>query len=319
MDWLPNVTKSDILEPLAGFPKDNADVTMLYERSRIDGISYTIPLFSNPYIFFYNINVLKSAGFDRPPKTRDEFLSYSRALKEKQIAGIGLALAAENHSGMFSDLYSWFWNSDISFITDGEPQFSTRPVLETLRFLETASKENLISPDSFHKTEQEKIDDFCSGKTAMMITSLSNLSQIKNKVKFEWGTSSIPTAASFIGNPLFVTESFSMGIYAQSEHKEEAWKFLAFLAGAAQNAELASSFNAIPANQNAQPLSTETLPQEEKALELINAGKLLNEFDMQPGVFMAEKIIRTELQKMMSGAISPELCAEAIQKQWENI
>jgi multiple sugar transport system substrate-binding protein len=320
MDWLPNLLRSGMLEPLDGFPQDDPDVDMLYEMSKLDGKSFALPFFSNPSFFYYNIDILKAAGFDRPPKDRDELLRYSRVLKEKQIAGIGFALADENHSGMLhknmlSDVYSWFWDSDIYFMEDDEAQFSARPVRETLSFLNTLSEENLISPESFSQTEQMKIDAFRGGKTAMMIAPFSALPEIMERVTFEWGISSVPAAASYIGNPLFASESFGMGIYAQSEHKDEAWKFLAFLAGAEQNEKLASMYHVIPKNQNAQSIFAIETPQIEKALALLNAGKEVNEFDTEPGVFIMEDIIRAELRKMMQGEQSPELTAEAIQAQ----
>jgi multiple sugar transport system substrate-binding protein len=316
MDWLPNLQQNGTLESLSGFPKNNPHVNVLYETGKIDGHAFALPLFSNPVLFFYNIDILKTAGFDRPPKTREEFLRYSRALKENQIAAMSFALSAdENHSGMLSDIYSWFWTSSISFFENDEAPFSSRLALETLRFLETLSKENLISPESFSKTESMKIEEFCSGKTAMMIASISSISEIANQTQFEWGISSVPTADSFIGNPLFVTENFGMGIYAQSEQKEAAWNFLTFLAGAEQNAALASSYYYLPKHQNVQPSFLENFPQLEKALSLFNAGKLINEFDEKPGVFAAEKIIHSELQKIMNGALSPEMAAEAIEGQ----
>lgn len=341
IDWLPNIgcgsnidrgsgldgesnlVKTGILEPLADFPKDDPAVNMLYETSKIDGISRAIPLFSSSFLFFYNIDILKAAGFDRPPKTRDDFLRYSRALKEKQIAGIGFALSEEHdsrtpHSSMLGDVYSWFWNSHISFIKDNGPQFSSSSVLETFRFLETLSKENLISPASFAQTESQKIEDFCGGKTAMMIAAFSSIPDIAGQAQFEWGISSVPAAASYVGNPLFVTETFGMGIYAQSEQKESAWKFLAFLAGAEQNAEFASAYFCLPKNQNAEPLFAEISFQVKKALELFHAGKEINEFDLYPGVFSAEKSIRIGLQSMMSGGLSPELAAQAIAELWED-
>lgn len=331
MDWLPNLLQTKMLEPLAAFPKTDSDVRMLYETSKIGGATQAIPLFSNPYLFFYNIDLLKAAGFDRPPKTRDELLRYGRILQEKQSAAIGLALSAENHSGMVSDIFSWFWTSGIAFTNDEhEPQFSAKPAIESLQFLDALHRGNLISPDIFNKTEAAKIDDFCGGKTAMMIASLSMLPEIQNRADFEWGLSSIPTAASYIGSPFFVTERSGMGIYSASEHKEEAWMFLAFLAGAKQNAALASAYYCLPENQNAQTFAAKDSPQIEKAFTLLNSGKEIHEFHTKPGIFTAEKIIREELQKMMSGGHLPDdlslgenlpgdfsqFTAEAIQERW---
>lgn len=317
MDWLPNFPRQTVLEPLTAFPKDNPDINMLYEISKKDGNPYAIPLFSHFYAFFYNIDILKDAGFDRPPKDRDEFLRYCRVLKEKQIAGIGFSLSPGNYLGMQSDIYSWFWNSNIFFMQDDEPQFSTLPVRETLSFLDALSKEHLLSPESFTKTESEKIDEFCGGKTAMMTASLSAVSEIEKKAHFSWGISSVPAAASYIGNPLFVTETSGIGIYAGSGHKDEAWKFITFLSGAEQNAALASSYYCFPENPNASILFGQESPQLEKALELFHIGKAVNEFDLQPGLFTAEKVIRNGLQDMMSGAVSPESAAETMQETWE--
>lgn len=317
MDWVPNVIKNKGLAPLAGFPKDDPDLAMLYEASKINGESYAIPLFSDMYVFFYNIDILKTAGFDRPPKDRDEFIRYSQALKAKNIAGIGMALSGDNHSGMFSDIYSWFWDSGISFIKDNKPQFLSKPVTETISFLDTLNKEALISPDSFAKSEQAKISEFCSGKTAMMVASLAAVQEIRSRVTFNWGISSIPSAASYIGKPLFVTESYGIGIYESSEHKEEAWKFIAFLADAEANGELASAYYSIPRNQNAKALFIQESPQLEKAVTLFNAGEGVNEFDFHTGAFTVEGVVRDELQVMMTKGRSPELTARAIQDKLE--
>ena len=317
MDWLPGLLENDTLVSLEGFPRDDPDLAMMYESSKIDGESHAIPLFSDMYVFFYNIDVLKAAGFDRPPKDRDEFLRYARTLKDKSIYGIGMALSEDNHFGMLSDIYSWFWDSGISFFRDGKPQFTARPVQETITFLNTLSSEGLISPGSFTKSERAKIDEFASGRTAMMIASLPVIHEIGPKVTFEWGISSVPSALSYIGKPLFVTESFGMGIYGKSEHKDEAWKFISFLAAAGINGELASGFYCLPKNQNAKASFISENPQFEKTITLFNTGEGINEFDPYPLSNEAEKIIRDELQAMMAGGQTPDAAAKNIQATWE--
>lgn len=44
-----------------------------------EGAQYAFPLVSFMDVLFYNIDLLSAAGFDRPPKTREEYRAYARA------------------------------------------------------------------------------------------------------------------------------------------------------------------------------------------------------------------------------------------------
>ena len=59
----------------------------------IGGPKYYIPSSIDPFVLYYNKDVFKQAGLDpeKPPKTWDELLAYSKAIKEKTgLPGIGV-------------------------------------------------------------------------------------------------------------------------------------------------------------------------------------------------------------------------------------
>lgn len=319
MDWIPDLMKRDILEPLEAFPVDDSGAAMMYEMGKVDHESCAIPLFVDIYVFFYNIDALKAAGFDRPPKSREEFLRYGKALKERNLYSIGMALSGGDHSGMLGDIYGWFWSSGLSFVKDGKAQFQAKPFVETMSFLDSLNREALISPGSFTETNQAKTAEFCSGKTVMMIAPLRAVREINEKASFNWGLGSIPAADSYIGKPLFPAESFGIGIYKDSAHKEEAWKFITYLARAGINGELASGFCGIPKNQNAKAAFIHEAPQFEKAFAMLNSGEGVNEFDTQPGSFAVGNIVRGRIREMMLDGLKPEAAAKAMQEDWVKV
>lgn len=48
-----------------------------------DGNQYVLPIYSNPMLFGWRIDVLKEIGFNEPPKTYSEFLDMTKKLKQK--------------------------------------------------------------------------------------------------------------------------------------------------------------------------------------------------------------------------------------------
>ncbi|MCG0237725.1 MAG: ABC transporter substrate-binding protein [Firmicutes bacterium] len=50
-----------------------------WEAGQLDGHQYSIPLDFHPLALYYNIDLLKQAGYDRPPETPEEFVEMAKA------------------------------------------------------------------------------------------------------------------------------------------------------------------------------------------------------------------------------------------------
>ncbi|MDR2964242.1 MAG: extracellular solute-binding protein [Treponema sp.] len=71
---------SDSLDEAASLAPLNS-----YIENDSEDIIFAIPLVSFMDVLFYNINILSAAGFDRPPRTRGEYIIYSRTVQDSGI------------------------------------------------------------------------------------------------------------------------------------------------------------------------------------------------------------------------------------------
>ena len=212
------------------FALDSLWVPGLVQRERIE--SAAPPMFSFINVLYYNIGILTEAGFTRPPKTRSEFLRYARALANKPYSALGLALDENNSRAMHDEVYPWLWAAGAQLIRDGKPVVNSRPVSDSLAFLASLNSEGLITPGAFHTDTQKKLEDFISGRTAFMIAPTRYIGFIRERMGDEaFSFTSIPVADNQAAGPFLASSAWTVGIHADSAHREEARLFAAFLAG----------------------------------------------------------------------------------------
>ncbi|WP_461246190.1 ABC transporter substrate-binding protein [Treponema sp. R6D11] len=207
-----------------------------------------IPLVSFMDMFFYNINILSAAGFDHPPKTRDEFLVYARAVSrgDSGTAGYALSLSQKDRQALARDVFSWIWASGGSLFSvdeDGVLVFN-KDAIKELSFFGVLSKEGLLAPNIFETTGDERIEAFAQGKTAMIIASTGAIPYLREKMGDNaFGITTIPVSGTG-GKYTIDISSIYVGISANTAYPEEAWSFLSFLAS--KSNLLCEKLNAVP-------------------------------------------------------------------------
>jgi len=207
-----------------------------------------IPLVSFTDMFFYNINILSAAGFDHPPKTRDEFLVYARAVSrgDSGAAGYALSLSEKDRRALARDVFSWIWASGGSLFAadeEGVLVFNKNAVKE-LSFLGALNKEGMLAPDIFETTGDERLEAFVQGKVAMIIASTGVIPYLREKMgDSAFGVTTIPVSGTG-GKYTIGISSFYAGISANTAYPESAWSFISFLAG--KSNLLCEKLNAVP-------------------------------------------------------------------------
>ncbi|MDR2864039.1 MAG: extracellular solute-binding protein [Spirochaetaceae bacterium] len=278
------------------------------ERTLVSGI---IPL-------FYNISLLKRAGFDRPPKDREAFLSVCRKFKQDA----GAAYAKGKYPFSFSDniFYSvlpWFYAAGLRENNGESFNWTSRTAIETFSFLNTLNKEGLVDPASLENSQAIILDDFLAGKSAMMIRPVSDLKRIKKtKVPEDFNISTIPYPAEYKGKPVFNMSVLHIAVASDSIHKDQALLFVSFLEE--NRNKLAALTGIIPGSVSGtvsrEQLSADKDPVLEKARILFEAADIIDDSKEFKEAENFERVFKDELKKMWRGAQSPSGCAAAIQK-----
>src|SRR5690606_939856 len=91
-------------------------------------------------------------------------------------------------------------------------------------------------------------------RVAMMISSLAHVNLIREQnPDLDFSIAAIPAEDGYTGERGIPFASWGIGISANSEHPQEAWKLVEFLMSESVNAELASMANAFPGNSDSVP------------------------------------------------------------------
>jgi len=264
-------------------------------------------------ILYYNIDVLREAGFSRPPKTRSEFLAYARRFSGSKGNPAGLALGMNSSRGIYDDIFPWFWSAGVQLIKDGKPQANSRQVVDCLSFLASLYSDGLLTPQSFTAGSAEKLDAFISRKAVFAIAPASEIGFVREQLGDEaFGVTSIPVPDNYAGKSFFAASAWTAGVYSASAQKEKATLFADFLAE--KTAFLSNKLKAIPGN--GVPPAYDVFYS--KVWDIAIAGEAAQDFSGLNWLELEESF-KEELTALFAGRASAAEAAGAIQKRWEAI
>ena len=273
--------------------------------------SAEVPILSFINVLYYNIEILREAGFTRPPNTRNEFLTFARAVaanRENRMAyALGLGLGGSR--GIHNNVYPWIWAAGARLINNGNPVVTSAPVVQSLTFLASLSSEGLIAPGAFYADSRKKLEDFVSGRTAFMIAPTRHIGFVREQMgDAAFNITSVPLLDNQTGTPFFSPLGWTLGIHSASAHMEEARLFSAFLAGRASYLSNSAS-GTIPASSPQDPFYS-------NIWEIALAGETALDFSGLAAEPVLEEIFREELSALFAGTASPAETAAAIQQRW---
>ncbi len=319
--WVNDLAKQGAIAALDGLmASTNFDASQVAAIIKLNGNSYMFPVASFVYPIFINLDLIKAAGIDKLPTNRSEFVAAAKKLTDasKNQYGWVLPLSLQTPNGVQNDVMSWVWASGGSMLKDGKPDLTNDDVISALKFIESMYKEGLISPGSFAKQEQDKVEEFVNGRIGMMVDTLAHINMIRERnPELNFTISDFPAVDGYDGARGLPYAAWGIGISESSEHKEEAWKLVSYLMSPEVNSKLLSIANAFPGNIHAKPDFITADELFGKGFEIFQSGYLANEF---VGLPVAEELMRMfdeEIQKMLDGNQTAEEAAAKAQSKWE--
>jgi len=284
-----------------------------------------IPLVSFMDLLFYNIDVLKAAGFDRPPKTRDEFLSYAKTVSSggnaaSAAAGAAAGLSPKDRQAVSRDIFSWIWSDGGDFWqAEDMPVINSRPLIADISFFGRLYREGALAPNSFEMTGDQRLEEFAQGKVAMMIASTRAIPYLREKMGDDaFGITTIP-GSGVAGKYNIGLSGFYAGIGVSCTHPDKALNFLAFLAE--QSPLLCAELKAVPGNVlNFIPGDyVKDDPFYSKARDIFESSEIIRGFSKMPAAEEFETAVREEIQIFFESGRTARETAEAIQRRWDAV
>lgn len=231
LDWTTTLGTAGLLEPLNSYlEKDGIDVSQYVQgainASTIDGNLYAIPFRSETYALFYNIDILKEAGYDKAPETWDEVVEIAKACTKGDVAGYGLC---GTNFGNFSFQYITMLRCHGGSVLTEDWSQSALDSDVAIQVAELYKELANYAPKSYKENANtDNRNLFATGKIAMYLSGIYDVPEIyKTNPDLNFACVMVPTANG--AERSTILGGWSVAIPATSKHKEEAALFLEFL------------------------------------------------------------------------------------------
>ena len=244
-DFLEDLVKANAIYKMDDFIKgkdgiSDSDMNDIYpaliQFSKWRGNLYSLPMEATNLALLYNKDMFKAAGLDpnKPPTTWEELYDYAKRLTlDKDHDGIndqtGLFIPIYPAAGPLGSWMVWQWEPFL-WQAGGDVINSdqTQVLYNSVAGIKALTLWQKIFKDLNLRSFTNDFDvAFASGRLAMALDGPWNLPRYKDLLKGQdWGFAPLPsgpvTRATVVGGEY-------LAIFKQSEHPNEAWKFIKWL------------------------------------------------------------------------------------------
>lgn len=196
-----------------------------------DGDFYQMPWKTNPFMLYYNKDVLTAAGLDgeNPDiSTYEDMLAVGAAVKETGAADFLIyPPSTADFTNVNFDFYPFFLanSGGKQFVEDGSAAFTSPEGIQTLEFWQALYANGYSSPEAF--AGDMWAGPFADGIAALGVAGPWGKGIFDGKVNFD--VLPIPTHdGKAAGETYTFADSKNIGLYTACENQQTAWDFLKF-------------------------------------------------------------------------------------------
>ena len=313
-NWVANYMLGNRLTPIENFVKDpsiglsQAEINDFYpimwqDGYMPDGKMWMMPFNKSNLVMYYNIDMLKEAGFNAPPKTWNEFATMVKALTKEDGSQWGCSVGADVDL-WYAMIYEWGGQvlskdyKTVLFDKDAN-------AIAAVTFMNDLYKNGYIHFTTGYNYQT----DFGNKKCAFTFASVASYTYMDAAVggKFKWAEAEIPAGPKGQHSVMYGTNVVIFGVNQSPEVQRGAWEFVKWFDAPYQTARWSMDTGYLPVRK-----STLDLPVFKQFLETNPARQA--GFDQLPNCLVepptkewnqARTDISAELQKIYLQKISP--------------
>lgn len=224
---------------------DNKFVQAAVSDAVKEGKILALPLSLDTLVLYYNKDLLDSSGIPTPPKTWDELSSQVKRLtvfnEKGEIIQAGAAFGRASNVDRAIDILALLMmqsgavmidNGSVAFHRPHRLDSSINPGLQALRFytdFANPTKESF----TWDESQPRALDAFIQGRAAFFFGYAFHLPLIRARApKLNFGIAQAPQLDP--NKPVNIANYWLEGVFARTEHPNEAWDFLLFAASKEQ-------------------------------------------------------------------------------------
>jgi multiple sugar transport system substrate-binding protein len=232
--WIPEFAALDALEPLQSRADTSAVVEQedyfpgIWDTSVVDGQLLGIPWYVDTRLLFYRKDILRDAGFDKPPTTWAEWEAAMAAIKRNVGPRRYAILMPINE---FEQQLSLALQQNDPLLRDGDNygNFRSPGFRKALAFYANTFEQGWAPKMS--ETEISNVwDEFFNGFYAFYLSGPWNIREFRKRQPPEladaWSTMPLPGPH---GPGAGIAGGASLVLFKSSQHKDASWKLVEFL------------------------------------------------------------------------------------------
>ena len=325
--WLPTAASSgmaipldDYIEQAGGEAFMDRFVPASWDWVEFQGKHYGIQWRSGASVMYVNPDMLDAAGLEVPTEWDwDTFLEYAQAMTDEEagVYGLGLIGAATDNGTEWN-----FWPfllQNGGQIIDPETNraaFNSPEGVEALQFVvDLIHKYKVAPPATASNDINQIIDLYVSGKVGMWANGPWYIGIMKSQYPdVKLAVAPMPkevTQGSIAGGTAFCISS-------QSEHPDEAWRFIEYMTSDENLTRWALAFEHVPPNKAAfkDPFFQEP-NMAAAAAQMLSADTVAA--NHYPEADQLNQIMRTYLQAAYLQEMTPQEALDAAAAEWDEI
>ncbi|RST77344.1 ABC transporter substrate-binding protein [Siminovitchia acidinfaciens] len=161
-------------------------------NSQAEGKTWSVPFQRSTVLLYYNKDMFKEAGLDpeKAPVNWDEVVDYGKKLSTDGKWGIELPATISGY-WIYQALALQAGEGNLMSDDGKEVYFNSDAAKEALHYWVDLSKKHKVMPEGVLDWNTVPAD-FIEGKTAMMLSTTGNLTNVKNNADFEFGVAYLP-------------------------------------------------------------------------------------------------------------------------------
>jgi sn-glycerol 3-phosphate transport system substrate-binding protein len=272
-----------------------------------DGALWSIPYQRSTPVLYYNVEQLAEAGFDAPPRNREELIEMGQALTLADGQRWGVWLPTE---GFPIWLFSAFVIADGQHFVEESPAevyFNTPQTAEALDYIISLSRDYGVMPGGA-LSWGDGPSIFTSGQASMLFHTTGSLTRILNEAPFEVGVAFLPAGtAKADGTGYGVpTGGGNLYLFANGTPEEQAasWAWIQYLSSPEIQADWGAATGYVAARQSAwalEPLASLVERRPQYAVARDQLAYAQKEFSSYRTIDI-QGIINSTLSGIISGA-----------------
>lgn len=208
-----------------------------------EGNIYGIPDNTNCLSVLCNMDMLKAAGFEEPPKTWSEFRDVCEKVSDPENGVYGFSMSAiGNEEGTFQFI-PWLYGSGATV-----ENVDSAEGVQCFSLLSDLVTNGWMSKEVANWNQGDALNAWVAGKAAMVESGPWQIGQLDGEFKdtVTWEYAYTPIPANDNGAQASVIGGENFGVCAGSEKKDECVEFLKWLHSADMNAEWCERAGKLP-------------------------------------------------------------------------